>query len=187
MYSSIKRDISCFSSSPPSVQSQTKQMALRVASSSFLFLLSLLISFVAIAKSDCRYIVRVKTGDRKDAGTDSMISLRLSSPSNSFTVNNLRDWGIMGPGHDYFERGNLDVFSGTGPCLGVCAITVTSNGEGNKPGWYLDYVEVTSTGPKVAFVVNQWLALDEWPYHLYASVNLCSRAQLIKMASDQDS
>ncbi|XP_054822965.1 PLAT domain-containing protein 3-like [Prosopis cineraria] len=156
-------------------------MALRVASSSFLFLLSLLICFAAIVTSDqCRYIVRVKTGDRKDAGTDSIISLKLSSFGNSFTINNLQDWGIMGPGHDYFERGNLDVFSGNGPCLRVCGITVTSNGEGNKPGWYLDYVEVTSTGPKVAFPVNQWLALDEWPHHLYANVNLCSRAKPIK-------
>ncbi|XP_054823580.1 PLAT domain-containing protein 3-like [Prosopis cineraria] len=126
--------------------------------------------------NQCRYVVRVKTGDREHAGTNSVISLKLSSLGNSFTINNLQNWGIMGPSHDYFERGNLDLFSGNGPCLRVCAIAVASNGQGTKPGWYLDYVDVTSTGPKSAFSVNQWLAINEWPHHLYASVNLCAGA-----------
>ncbi|XP_054823201.1 PLAT domain-containing protein 3-like [Prosopis cineraria] len=151
-------------------------MALRVALPSLLFQLSLLINFVAIASSQfqqCRYIVRVKTGDRQDAGTNSIISLRISSPYNSITIDNIEDWGIMGPGHDYFERGNLDIFSGMGPCLSVCSLVVTSNGQGNQPGWYLDYVDITSIGPKVTFMVNQWLALES-PYHLYVNTNLCS-------------
>ncbi|XP_028761123.1 PLAT domain-containing protein 3-like [Neltuma alba] len=156
-------------------------MALRVIGLSCLVFLASLIGFAAMATSQqCQYIVRVKTGDRKDAGTDSVIGLKLTSSSgDSFTVNNLQSWGIMAPGHDYFERGNLDVFSGTGTCLSVCDITVTSNGEGNKPGWYLDFVDITVSGGlsrKVAFPVNQWLALDEWPRHLYATVNLCARA-----------
>ncbi|XP_054775951.1 PLAT domain-containing protein 3-like [Prosopis cineraria] len=163
-------------------------MAPKVALSCLVFLLSLA-SFVAIALSvQCQYVVRVKTGDRDDAGTDSTISLKLTDSSgNGFTVNNLEDWGIMEPGHDYFERGNLDIFSGSAPCVSVCAITVTSNGEGNKPGWYLDYVEVTANGHKTTFPVSQWLALDESPHHLYATVNSCF-GKLIKMPSDhQDS
>ncbi|XP_028790963.1 PLAT domain-containing protein 3-like [Neltuma alba] len=160
-------------------------MALRViALSRVVFLLFLsLISFAAIlaTSEQCTYVVRVKTGDRKDAGTDSKMTLKLKSASGfSFTVDNLERWGVMGPGHDYFERGNLDVFSGRSPCLRACAMSVISNGEGNKPGWYLDYVEITMVGAggqtsKVSFPVNQWLALDEWPKHLYANVNLCPR------------
>ncbi|XP_054823683.1 PLAT domain-containing protein 3-like [Prosopis cineraria] len=112
----------------------------------------------------------------------------MDSSGNGFIINNVEDWGLMEARHDYFERGNLDVFSGTGPCIGVCTIAVTSNGEGNKPGWYLDYVEVTSNGHKVSFPVNQWLALDEWPHHLYANINSCF-GKLIQVASDhhQDS
>ncbi|XP_028790933.1 PLAT domain-containing protein 3-like [Neltuma alba] len=151
-----------------------------IISFKLLFLLLSCVYACVYMQQQCQYIVRVKTGDRNDAGTDSIIGLKLTSSSvNSFTVNNLQSWGIMAPGHDYFERGNLDVFSGRGTCLSVCAVTVTSNGEGNKPGWYLDFVEITVSGGlsrKVAFPVNQWLALDEWPRHLYATVNLCSRA-----------
>ncbi|KAI9105060.1 hypothetical protein K1719_022776 [Acacia pycnantha] len=155
-------------------------MALRVEVSCLAFLISLLVSFAAMANSqECQYVVRVKTGDRRSAGTDSMISLKLmGSNGNSFAVNNLEGWGIMGPGHEYFERGNLDVFNGKATCVNVCAITVISNGAGYKPGWYLDYVEITVSGgvsKNLKFPVNQWLALDEKPHHLYADVNLCPR------------
>ncbi|XP_028759069.1 PLAT domain-containing protein 1-like [Neltuma alba] len=111
-------------------------MALRViALSSLVFLLSL-ISFAAMATSaKCAYVVRVKTGDVQDASTDSTISLKLNTSSgNGFSVDNLEDWGIMEPGHNYFEQDKLDVFSGTGPCLDLCAITVISDGRGTYPG-----------------------------------------------------
>ncbi|KAI9077484.1 hypothetical protein K1719_040555 [Acacia pycnantha] len=151
-------------------------MALRVIalSACLVFLLS-----ATMATSDqCLYLVRVQTGDRADAGTDSIISLKLfNSSGGSYTVQNLEDWGIMEPGHDYFERGNLDLFSHSAPCINVCGITVTSDNSGSKSGWYLDSVEVTVSGSitnKVAFPVNQWLALDEKPRRLDATVNLCS-------------
>ena len=130
-------------------------------------------------QNQCSYLVRVQTGDVSSAGTDSTISLELlSSSGDGIIVKNLETWGIMEPGHDYFEQGNLDIFDGTDTCVDVCSMTVTSNGEGHKPGWYLDSIEIIISGSiskKVAFPVNQWLALDEWPYHLYATVNLCSQ------------
>ncbi|KAK4263917.1 hypothetical protein QN277_029269 [Acacia crassicarpa] len=130
-------------------------------------------------QEQCTYIVRVKAGDRDSAGTDSIISLKLKSYSGyGLTVDNLENWGLMGPSHHYFERGNLDVFSGSGPCVNICAICIISNGEGNMPGWYLDYIEITIVGPgkptKLLFPANQWLALDEWPRHLYTNLSLCS-------------
>ncbi|KAK4270811.1 hypothetical protein QN277_019580 [Acacia crassicarpa] len=153
-------------------------MSLRVlALSCLVFLLSLTI----LATSDqCQYLVRVQTGDRDSGGTDSKISLKLfnSLSNQSYTIKNLEDWGKMPPGHDYFERGSLAFFSHSAPCISVCGITVTSDNTGNKPGWYLESVEVTVSGrisDKISFPVNQWLALDEWPNRLYATVDyLCS-------------
>ncbi|XP_028790925.1 PLAT domain-containing protein 3-like [Neltuma alba] len=125
----------------------------------------------------CQYVVRVKTGNVDHGGTDSTISLKLKSLSgNSFTIADLDEWGLMGPGQDYFERGNLDVFKGTSNCLNVCAINVTSNDAGHKLGWYLDYVEVTVSGDvskEISFPVNRWLAKDESPYSLSATVDSC--------------
>lgn len=86
----------------------------------------------------------------------------------------------MGPGHDYFERGNLDIFSGRGPCLGapICAMNLTSDGSGPHHGWYCNYVEVTTTGPHVPcsqqlFTVEQWIARDAPPYELTAIRDTC--------------
>ncbi|XP_028759073.1 PLAT domain-containing protein 1-like [Neltuma alba] len=144
-------------------------MALRViALSSLVFLLSL-ISFAAMAIS-C--VVRVKTGDVQDASTDSTISLKVNTSSgNGFSVDNLEDWGIMEPDHNYFDQGKLYVFSGTGPCLDLCAITVVSDGRGTYPGWYSDYVEINVVGcyksTKVAFPENRWLDQTAG-YNLYA-------------------
>lgn len=86
----------------------------------------------------------------------------------------------MGPDYDYFERGNLDIFTGRGPCLNgpVCAMNLTSDGTGSHPGWYCKYVEVTSTGihkpcARKFFSVEQWLATDAPPYELTATRNNC--------------
>ncbi|KAI4387139.1 hypothetical protein MLD38_004991 [Melastoma candidum] len=91
----------------------------------------------------------------------------------------------MDPGHSYFERGNLDIFSGRGPCLAapVCAINITLDGSGENHGWYCNYVEVTSTGPHVLcaqklFKVEQWLAMETPPYALNAYRNECPEVNM---------
>ncbi|KAK4268152.1 hypothetical protein QN277_024842 [Acacia crassicarpa] len=127
-------------------------------------------------QNQCQYLVRVQTGDRSSAGTDSKISLKLFNTlsGESLTVKNLEDWGIMAPGHNYFERGNLDVFSRSSPCIDVCAMTVTSDNTGYKPGWFLDFVEVTISGSiskKISFPVNRWLDSKSG---LTVTVDLCS-------------
>lgn len=87
----------------------------------------------------------------------------------------------MGPGYDYFERGNLDIFSGRGPCLPgpVCSMNLTSDGSGSGHGWYCNYVEVTVAEVhqhcnQQQFTVEQWLATDTSPYELTAIRNYCS-------------
>ncbi|KAF9610354.1 hypothetical protein IFM89_022024 [Coptis chinensis] len=150
----------------------------------FYFILSLLISFAMIAQSsdDCVYTTYIRTGSIWKAGTDSIISLSLSDSSgNSINITNIETWGgLMGPDYNYFERGNLDIFSGRGKCLDapVCALNLTSDGSGAHHGWYVNYVEVTSTGAHIPcaqqlFTVEQWLGTDVSPYELTAIRNAC--------------
>ncbi|KAI3441135.1 PLAT domain-containing protein [Psidium guajava] len=132
-------------------------------------------------KDDCVCTVYVRTGSVIKGGTDSIISLRLYDVYGGVGIRDLEAWGgLMEPGHNYFERGNLDVFSGRGPCLSgpVCALNLTSDGSGPHHGWYCNYVEVTTTGvhtpcSQQQFTVEQWLASDAPPYELSAIRNYC--------------
>ncbi|CBI40998.3 unnamed protein product, partial [Vitis vinifera] len=132
---------------------------------------------------DCVFTVYVRTGSAIKGGTDSIISLRLYDANGWYVeIPNLEAWGgIMEPGHNYYERGNLDIFSGRAPCLTApaCALNLTSDGSGDNHGWYCNYVEVTTTGPHVPcaqqlFTVEQWLATDISPFELTAIRNSCS-------------
>ncbi|XP_011097591.1 PLAT domain-containing protein 3 [Sesamum indicum] len=149
-------------------------------------ILFILFSIFFISTSDdpdCVYSLYVRTSSIIKGGTDSIISLTLyDSEGSRIKINNLESWGgLMGPGYNYFERGNLDIFSGRGPCLPgpVCAMNLTSDGSGPGHGWYCNYVEVTTTGvhkqcTQQQFTVEQWLATDAPPYELTAIRNLCS-------------
>ncbi|RVW57557.1 PLAT domain-containing protein 2 [Vitis vinifera] len=132
---------------------------------------------------DCIFTVYVRTGSAIKGGTDSIVSLRLYDANGWYVeIPNLEAWGgIMEPGHNYYERGNLDIFSGRAPCLTApaCALNLTSDGSGDNHGWYCNYVEVTTTGPHVPcaqqlFTVEQWLATDISPFELTAIRNSCS-------------
>ncbi|OVA07628.1 PLAT/LH2 domain [Macleaya cordata] len=149
-----------------------------------LFFLSLLLSFASTTQStnDCVYTVYTRTGSIINGGTDSNIGLTLYDAYGEYIgIPNLEVWGgMMGPDHDYYERGHLDIFSGRGSCLRgpVCAINLTSDGSGAHHGWYCNYVEVTTTGPHIPcaqqlFKVEQWLALDTSPHTLTATRNNC--------------
>nr|CAB3484725.1 unnamed protein product [Digitaria exilis] len=134
--------------------------------------------------NECVYTVYVKTGWIWKAGTDSVISLGLFSADGAgFTVPDMAKWGgLMGAGHDYYERGHTDIFSGRGPCLASapCALNLTSDGTGAHHGWYCESVEVTAAAPHAAcararFGVDQWLARDAPPYQLHAERNVCHK------------
>ncbi|TQD71357.1 hypothetical protein C1H46_043101 [Malus baccata] len=95
----------------------------------------------------------VKTVSIIKVGTYSKISISLDDFSGrSVWVPDLRSLGLMRPQYDYFERGNVDMFSVHGPCIDapVCRLTLTSNEFGAHAGWYCDHVEVTATGPNTA-------------------------------------
>ncbi|CAI0377860.1 unnamed protein product [Linum tenue] len=133
--------------------------------------------------SECVYTFYVKTGSGFKSGTDSKISVSIGDPTGrSAWIPNLQQWGLMGPGHDYYERGHVDIFSGRAPCIGapICRLNLTSDGSGSHHGWYCDYVEVTFTGAhkqcrQTIFYVDQWLATDAAPYRLTALLDGCGR------------
>ncbi|KAF8012203.1 hypothetical protein BT93_I0362 [Corymbia citriodora subsp. variegata] len=150
----------------------------------FIFFLLLLPLLAISARSDdCVYTVYVRTGSIIKGGTDSVVSLRLyDAYGEGIWITDLEAWGgLMRPGHNYFERGNLDIFSGRGPCLGapICAMNLTTDGSGAHHGWYCNYVEVTTTGAHIPcsqkqFEVEQWLARDVSPFELTAIRNYCT-------------
>ncbi|CAN6275892.1 unnamed protein product [Urochloa humidicola] len=140
----------------------------------------------------CVYTVYVRTGSIWKGGTDSKIGVTLlTSDGSGIRIADLERWGgLMGAGHDYYERGNLDIFSGRGPCMRAapCAMNLTSDGTGPHHGWYCNYLEVTATGPHLGcaqqlFTVEQWLATDAPPYRLYSTVDKCGKK---KRREEQD-
>ncbi|KAI3677919.1 hypothetical protein L6452_37193 [Arctium lappa] len=146
----------------------------------------ILISTTTISRSeddpDCIYNVYIRTGSIWKGGSDSIMSLTLYDAAGyGIRIADIEAWGgLMGSGYDYFERGNLDLFSGRGPCLTgpPCEMNLTSDGTGSGHGWYCNYVEVTSTGvhsqcAQQQFEVEQWLATDTSPYELTAIRNYC--------------
>ncbi|KAJ4902598.1 hypothetical protein Rs2_16549 [Raphanus sativus] len=147
--------------------------------------ISVLIATISIVASteNCEYTIYVKTGTRRDSGTDSIIgAVFADKDGNHIEIKDLVSWGGTTPGRDYFENSNLDIFTGTELCLPnpVCFMRLFSDNSGNKPGWYAEYVKVTwskiGTPSKTHhFTVEQWLALSEKPYQLHAERNDCPR------------
>lgn len=133
---------------------------------------------------DCVYTFFIRTGTRISGGTNAVISATLfDEDGDSVEITDLETWGgLMGSDHDYFERGNLDIFSGLGTCTSsgtICGLNLTSDGSGTHPGWYVNYAEATITGAHLgctnqAFEIEQWIADDASPYQLYAFRNYCS-------------
>lgn len=132
---------------------------------------------------DCVYTVYVRTSKTILGGTDSKISLALyDETSSGIKIKNLEAWGgVMGENHKYYERGNLDIFTGRGPCLPrpVCSMELTSDGSGYSHSWYCNYVEVTVTGPNIPcaqqlFTVDEWLSRDRGPKQLNAIRDNCN-------------
>ncbi|CAN4089488.1 unnamed protein product [Withania somnifera] len=147
-------------------------------------LLSLSISSISAAETSCIYTAYIRTGPFDEDATDSKISLTVYDASgHGVRINNLVAWGgLMGKGYNYFERDNLDMFSGKGPCLTgpICKMVLTSDGTGRNHEWYCNYVEVTSIGDhkqcsQQLFNVDQWLSSNRSPYQLTVTRNNCRR------------
>eukprot|EP00249_Psilotum_nudum_P000948 c13169_g1_i1 orf=165-662(+) len=149
---------------------------------SFLILM-FLGALITSGKDVCVYTVYVRTGKVMKGGTDSTIGAQFyDAYGNSIIIDSLEEWGgLMGSHHNYYERGNLDIFSGLGECLStsICAMNLTSDGHGSHSGWYCNYVQVAMISARNPcsqhfFSVDQWLAFDAAPYQLNAFRNDCN-------------
>ncbi|ESQ46119.1 hypothetical protein EUTSA_v10000348mg [Eutrema salsugineum] len=129
------------------------------------------VSVVAFADREpqCVYTFYIQTGSVKSAGTDSIISAILTDKSEQeIVIKNLVTWGgLMGPGYDYFENSNVDIFSAKEKCLPspICSLNLTSDGTGQYPAWFVNYVELTTVGlhtdsKRQYFDFEQWLESD---------------------------
>ncbi|XP_057783781.1 PLAT domain-containing protein 3-like [Salvia miltiorrhiza] len=158
-----------------------KVMGLKYLIFNLLILFFFFIYASAADEAECVYGIYVQTGSVKKAGTHSKISLTLSDASGAeLEIANLEDWGLMGPGFNYFETGELNIFGGKGPCLSgpICGLNLTSDGSGPYAGWYCEFVQVSAFGlgspcSYQNFAVEQWLAKDEPPYQLTAAMEVC--------------
>ncbi|RLN04986.1 lipoxygenase homology domain-containing protein 1-like [Panicum miliaceum] len=132
----------------------------------------------------CLYEIVVKTAPGiENGGTDARIYLKLSGADerDAMEFPDLESWGWMGPGHDYFESGNMDIF-GQAPraCMAAmpCRMLLASDGSSGRPDWYVNFVEVIQidTGLSVLvrkFFINGWLSASMPPYQLFAYQDLC--------------
>ncbi|KAE8715784.1 protein SCO1-like protein 2 [Hibiscus syriacus] len=68
---------------------------------------------------DFIYSIYIRTGTIIKGGTDSVTSLTLYDAGGQYVnISSLEAWGgLIGEGYNYFERGNLDIFSGRGRCM----------------------------------------------------------------------
>uniref|UniRef100_A0A4W3HXD7 Lipoxygenase homology PLAT domains 1 n=1 Tax=Callorhinchus milii TaxID=7868 RepID=A0A4W3HXD7_CALMI len=102
------------------------------------------------------YTVRVKTGDKKNAGTDSNIFINLYGEHDDTGVVNLKSSKMN---KNKFERGQVDEFIVEAVDLGpLRKIRVGHNNYGS-PGWFLDWVEIDapSLGRRLRFPCGRWL------------------------------
>ncbi|XP_042187934.1 lipoxygenase homology domain-containing protein 1 [Callorhinchus milii] len=103
------------------------------------------------------YTVRVKTGDKKNAGTDSNIFINLYGEHDDTGVVNLKSSKMN---KNKFERGQVDEFIVEAVDLGpLRKIRVGHNNCNGSPGWFLDWVEIDapSLGRRLRFPCGRWL------------------------------
>jgi hypothetical protein len=114
------------------------------------------------------YRVVVKTGDIKDAGTDADVYLTLIGTNGTMSEPRLLD-----NEQDNFERNKRDVFDIKMKDIGeIDHIVIGHNNEREKPGWFLETVEISreDLGKTWTFRGNRWLSRDEEDGQTYATL-----------------
>lgn len=115
------------------------------------------------------YHVRVKTGDKRSAGTDADVSLKIFGARGDTGNQVLRKSNNT---FNKFESGKVDEFDFEHEDIGkIERIKIGHNGRGVGAGWFLDWLEidVPAKGLRYKFAAHRWLAEDEgksfvfWP------------------------
>ncbi|XP_071988971.1 lipoxygenase homology domain-containing protein 1 isoform X1 [Engystomops pustulosus] len=107
------------------------------------------------------YTVRVKTGDKKNAGTDANVFIVLFGEKDDTGFMNLK---ASKTNKNKFERGKIDVFTVEAVDIGpLKKIKIGHDNKGSSAGWFLDWVEVDapSLGQRLKFPCGRWLDKTE--------------------------
>ncbi|KAM3939741.1 lipoxygenase homology domain-containing protein 1 [Leptodactylus fuscus] len=107
------------------------------------------------------YTVRVKTGDKKNAGTDANVFIILYGEKDDTGYMSLK---ASKTNKNKFERGKIDVFTVEAVDIGsLKKIKIGHDNKGHSAGWFLDWVELDapSLGQRLKFPCGRWLDRTE--------------------------
>ena len=110
--------------------------------------------------STTSYHVRIKTGDKRNAGTDADVSLKIFGAKGDTGNQMLKKSNNV----NKFESGKVDEFDFELDDIGkIEKIKIGHNGKGVGAGWFLDWIEidVPAKGLRYKFSAHRWLAEDE--------------------------
>ncbi|KAM8782296.1 lipoxygenase homology domain-containing protein 1 isoform 3-T3 [Rhynchonycteris naso] len=107
------------------------------------------------------FSVTIKTGDKKNAGTDANVFLTLFGTQDNTGITLLKS---SKTNSDKFERDSIDIFTVETLALGdLWKVRIGHDNTGKAPGWFVDWVEVDapSLGKCMTFPCGRWLAKNE--------------------------
>ncbi|OPJ86950.1 lipoxygenase-like proteiny domain-containing protein 1 [Patagioenas fasciata monilis] len=107
------------------------------------------------------YTVKVKTGDKKNAGTDANVFITLYGSKDDTGIVSLKASKIN---KNKFERGKVDEFTVESVDIGdLKKIKIGHDNKGNSTGWFLEWVEIDapSLGRCLKFPCGRWLDKSE--------------------------
>ncbi|XP_070707153.1 lipoxygenase homology domain-containing protein 1 [Pempheris klunzingeri] len=107
------------------------------------------------------YTTRIKTGDKKYAGTDANVFMILFGAKDDTGIINLK---ASKTHKNKFERGMIDEFTVEAVDIGpLRKLRIEHDNCGGSAGWFLDWVEIDaqSLGQKLRFPCGRWLDKGE--------------------------
>ncbi|NWI83337.1 LOXH1 protein, partial [Dryoscopus gambensis] len=107
------------------------------------------------------YMVKVKTGDKKNAGTDANVFITLYGSKDDTGIVSLK---ASKTNKNKFERGKVDEFTVESVDIGdLKKIKIGHDNKGNSNGWFLEWVEIDapSLGRCLKFPCGRWLDKSE--------------------------
>ncbi|XP_062291185.1 lipoxygenase homology domain-containing protein 1 [Scomber scombrus] len=107
------------------------------------------------------YTVKIKTGDKKYAGTDANVFMILYGTKDDTGIINLK---ASKTNKNKFERGLIDEFTVEAVDIGpLKKLRIGHNNSGGGSGWFVDWVEIDapSLGQKLRFPCGRWLDKGE--------------------------
>nr|XP_009664467.1 PREDICTED: lipoxygenase homology domain-containing protein 1 [Struthio camelus australis] len=107
------------------------------------------------------YTVKVKTGDKKNAGTDANVFITLYGSKDDTGIVSLK---ASKTNKNKFERGKVDEFTVESVDIGdLKKIKIGHDNKGSSTGWFLEWVEIDapSLGRCLKFPCGRWLDKSE--------------------------